>query len=262
MRDVRLLLVMSFAFTVLASWALAQDRRVEFQGSKISIHMDKQPLGLVIRYLMEKYDIPIGFEQATLDREHNDYNFDTNTPSTGVKNLTSSDGRVQARLTTSHSFKGKSHLITVDSDNAVLEDVMNTIVRQMKNYTWVINNGVINIFPKRARDDRFEKLLEMKVLNFTVQKGQPVSAITTEIMALPEFKKFLLENNLHFSGLRGGSDTLVRAQYGRFLENDIRLSNVTFRQLLNEATKIKRGGWILKRKLYSRPEEEHIDIDI
>lgn len=37
---------------------------------RITIRMESQPLGTVFRYLMEKYDIPIGFEQSVLDRDH------------------------------------------------------------------------------------------------------------------------------------------------------------------------------------------------
>ena len=42
--------------------------------------MENKPLGLFSDILIEKYDIPIGFEGLQLDKDHNDYNFEINAP--------------------------------------------------------------------------------------------------------------------------------------------------------------------------------------
>ena len=44
--------------------AFGQEKETDLKDKQITIKMDKQPLGLVFRYLMENYDVPIGFEQS------------------------------------------------------------------------------------------------------------------------------------------------------------------------------------------------------
>lgn len=254
---------MGFMFACLTSSLLAQEIRPDgLQNTKFTMKMDRQPIGLVFRELMERYDLLIGFEESILDRDHSDYNFDTNSPSTAARPLISADGKVPATLTASKSFKGKHRLITLNCENAPLQDVLDTIVGQMQNYTWEIQDGVVNIFPNRGRSDKFEQLLRTRVASFAVKKGQPVRAITEAIIDLPEFQDFLKENRFYFTGLRGGSDVLVRAQYGRPIPEDIRLSDVTFRELLNLTTKAKRGGWAIRMAPTTPLEFQQIDIDI
>ncbi len=255
---------MSLFLTVFAHTQFAQEQNpADINKLKISIHMDKQPLGLVFRELMERYNVPVGFEESDLNRNHRDYIFDTNIPSTGVGKLVSGDGKASITITTERTFEGRSRLFTVNLDDASIEKVMNTIVGQMENYTWKINDGVVNIFPKSAaRDKRFQELLNTRIENFAVVKGLPVATITAAIIALPEFQAFLKKENLRFTGWRAGSQLLNRSQYGRPLPDGIRLSNLTFRELLNKTTKIKGGGWILRLKPSSSSPPEQMDIDI
>ena len=79
---------------------------------------------------------------------------------------------------------------------------MNEIVRQMKNYKWEINDDVVNIFPTKGRDEKFEELLDIK--NYQVyfsEKVKVVRDIQLEyIKVLPELIKFISENNLYLLG--------------------------------------------------------------
>lgn len=234
----------------------------KLKGKQITIKMQNQPLGLVFRYLMENYDIQIGFEQSLLDKDHNEYNFETNLPAIAETKLQSVDGNVEMKLEVQLGFKAEKHPITVNFDNAKLEDVLNQIVRQMDNYEWEINNDVINIFPTQGRFEKFEKLLETKVTNFTLEKGKTVRDITTSIKELPEFYKFIDKNNLVFFGFRSGSVLRINAQYGRTVNAEMNFSNLTFRELLNKITKIKKGGWILRWIKTRTSGRELIDIDI
>ena len=240
-----------------------QEKEIDLKDKRITIKMEKQPLGLVFRYLMENYEIPIGFEESILDRNHIDYDFDTNLPAIATLKQQNADGSVKMTTTSEAAFKAKLHPITLDFENGNLKDVFNQIVKQMENYKWEINEGVVNIFPIKGRDERFEKLLELNIKKFTFEKGKTVQDITTNIVLLPEFRSFMKESNFHFSDFREGTNFVIKAQYGRTIDEGMDFSNLTFRELLNKATKIKKGGWILKWRYVSKTTgKEIIDIDI
>ncbi|HLA96406.1 MAG TPA: hypothetical protein VK612_11850 [Pyrinomonadaceae bacterium] len=240
-----------------------QESNGELKGKRITIKMEKRPLGSVLRYLMENYDIPIGFEQSILDRNHNEYDFDTNLPAIGSHRQQNADGSIKMTTTSEAIFKADLHPITLNFENVKLKYVFDRMVEQMENYKWEINNGVINILPFRGRDERFDRLLGLKINKFGLEKGKTVEDITTNITLLPEFRSFIRENKLSFHGFRTGINFVIKAQYGRIVDQQMDFSNLTFRELLNKVTKVKKGGWILKwRYISSTTGKELIDIDI
>lgn len=250
-------------FLMTTSFAFGQERESDLKNKRITIKVDKQPLGMVFRNLMENYNILIGFEQSILDRNHGEYAFESNLPATAEKTMESTDRRVKITLEVEQEFEAKLHPITVNIENGKLEDVFNQIVEQMENYKWEINDGVINIFPIKGRDKRFENFLGTNVKSFTFEKGKTVKDITSGIIRLPELYRFLKENQLNFNGTRTGAEIRLEAQYGRTIDAEMNFSNLTFRDLLNKITKIKKGGWILKWSGISpRTHGEYIDIDI
>ena len=243
--------------------AFGQEKEINLKYKRITIKMEKQPLGLVFRYLMENYDIPIGFEQSVLDRNQIDYYFDTNLPAVATHKQQNTDGSIKMTTTSETAFKAKLHPITLDFENGKFKDIFDQIVQQMENYKWEINDGVVNIFPIKGRDERFEKLLELKINKFTFEKGNTVQDITTNIVLLPEFQNFMKESNFYFSDFREGTNFVIKAQYGRTIDEGMNFSNLTFKELLNKVTKIKKGGWILKwRYVLKTSGKELIDIDI
>ncbi|MGQ0541663.1 MAG: hypothetical protein ACT4O9_07425 [Blastocatellia bacterium] len=134
---------------------------------------------------------------------------------------------------------------------------MNSIVKQMQNYSWEINDDVVIIFPIRGRDKRLERLLDVKVPSFAVGMGADVGSIQAELMLfLPEFEKFLAENNLDCRTDRPGSSF-----NSRILPDSMGFTDLTFKQLLNAIKKSKRGGWILQIKtLKDKPGKEFVEI--
>lgn len=242
---------------------LGQEKKIDLKDTRITIKMENQPLGKVFKYLMENYDIPIGFEQSILDRDHSDYDFYTNVPAAATHRMANADGSITVTTTGERIFKAELHPITVNAENEKLEEVFTQIVEQMLHYKWEINDGVVNIFPTQGRDERIEKLLELNIKKFTFEKGKTIEEITTSIQSLHEFLRFMYKNKLLFTGGRHGSNFLLTAQYGKTIEVGMDFSNLALRELLNKITKIKRGGWILKWKRMSvTTDEEHIDIDI
>jgi hypothetical protein len=251
-------------YLVGVSSAFGQEGGADLKDKRVTIRMEARALGDVFRYLMQNYDIPIGFEESVLDRGHSDYAFETNLPSEAKHRMQSTDGRAKAVTTARRVFEARFHPITLYVEDGTVEQVFDEIIRQMENYKWEINDGVVNIFPVKGRDKRFEELLGMNVERFTLEKGKTVDDITTNIMSLPEFRSFERKHKLHFTGARGGNaDFVLKAQYGRVIDAGMDFSNLTFRDLLNRITKVKRGAWRIRWKWISKTTgEEHIDIDI
>jgi hypothetical protein len=256
------LLVCALISLALTLAAYGQDNEVKLKDQRISIKMDKQPLGVVFRYMMENYDLLIGFEKSILDFGNSDFHFETNLSGEGRQSFEDKDSKWQIDVAVNRAFVAERTPITIDVNNERLEDVFNIIVGQMGNYKWEINDCVINITPIAGRDPRMEKLLKTKISKFTFEKGFPIKAITTQIKQLPEFRKFLAENKLYFTGVRTGPDVLLQQQYGRIINEEMNFSDLTFKELLNKITKVKRGGWIIRNKSRSGSEEGHIDIDL
>jgi hypothetical protein len=151
----------------------------------------------------------------------------------------------------------------VIAENKRLKEVFDAIVRQMEYYDWEINKDVVNIFPKKGRDQRLKKLLETNISSFKFEQGETIWQITKKIKELPEIGRFLNENNFYFSGERSGLVSILETQYGKKIDVEMNFSNITFKELLNKITKIKRGGWIIKNHGFSKTvRKEYIDIDI
>jgi hypothetical protein len=230
---------------------------------RVTLRADHQPFGRIVQLLMERYGLSVGFEQSKLDRGHSEYDFHTNLPGKVATQSKVGDGAVVASTTSEQIFKADFHPITIDVRDASLERVMNEIVRQMDNYRWELNQGVVNIVPMKERDSRFEKLLSLNIEKFKIEKGNSVDQITEAILSLPEFRKFVAENNFRVSSVREGFTFVTKAKYGRPLEKTMEFSNLSLRDLLNRITNEKGGGWILKWKRFSNESgKDVIDIDI
>jgi hypothetical protein len=241
----------------------AQKKEIKLEDMRITIKMEKQPLGFVFRYLMENYEIPIGYEQSILDRQHIDFLFHTNLPAVATFKQQNADGSIKMTHISETAFQAKLYPITVNFQNGKLKDVFDKIIEQMQNYKWEINDGVVNIIPVNGRDERFAKLLELPIESFTFKKGETVLDISKKIQAAREFRLFMGKNKLFFIPYRAGSDFVIEAQYGRKVDEEMNFSNLKLRDLLNKITKIKKGGWILRWKYYSKQHDlEFIDIDI
>lgn len=231
-----------------------QKKESEIKDRRVTIQMTQKPLYTIFVRLLNKYDIAIGFEESILDRGHQHYVFETNIATDEWKAKYSRDKEILPAV-----IPFSQHLITLDFKDARLEEVLDSIVKQMENYGWEINNDVVNIFPIRGRDLRLKKLLDSKVNDFVVGAGEKVESIQTELMLfLPEFNAFLEENNLEGDCERSATDTIG---LDRILPDGMRFSGLTFKELLNAITKSKRGGWILQIKTHKEfPGREFVEI--
>jgi hypothetical protein len=212
---------------------------------RITIQMTNKPLYDVFVKLMYDYDVPIGFEESTLDSEHDDYYFQTIMPRQDGKAAFDPEPGSLSR-----SLDIKGHLISVNVKDAPLKDVLDQIVSQMRFYRWTINDDVVNIFPIKGRDQIFEKLLNLKIREFKFAKDKELGMIQpTFAFGMPELKRFLVENNAVTE-----SDRYVPKYADSPIPVELYFTDLTFKELLNRITRSKRGGWILRRDKRHRPE--------
>lgn len=262
MSYIKKLLIFSLIFLIVPNLAFGQQEEIKLVDKKITIKMEKQPLGEIFRYLMKNYDILIGFERSNLDMGNTDYFFDTTLSEPKASKFNAQDG-LKIKITAETYFIARNHPIIVIAENKSLKEVFDTIVKQMKYYNWEINEDVVNIFPKNGRDQRIKKLLETNINSFKFEKSETIWQITKNIKELPEIEKFLNENNFYFSGIRTGLVDILETQYGKKINVEMNFSNKTFKELLNKITKVKRGGWIIKNHGFSTSvQKDYIVIDI
>lgn len=228
------------AFTLLGLVTVyGQAPRSSLKDKQISLKLVNRPLFDAFIRLIYDYDIAIGFEQSLLDDKHDDYFFQTNVPFGESETLT-----VNGRKTNIGGMRPaiSNHLITLEFENARLEDVLNEIVRQMKNYDWVIEDDIVNIFPIRGRDSNLENLLKINVQQFLVPKGVEVGNIEGFIIyTVPEFKTFFAKYGLTYHSFKP-----LPWFDDRPLPEKLGFTNLSFKELLNSITRSKRGGWILR----------------
>lgn len=237
---------------VMSPGVLGQEGKVALKDKRITIQMTQKSLYTVFWRLIQKYDVAIGLEESSLDKDHWNYLFETNVGRGRLKPEPSSDIEPLGLVP-----RVSENLITVNFKDARLEEVMDAIVKQMENYDWEINNDVVNIYPKRGRDDRLKKLLDTRVRVFAVGMGDEVGSIQAQLMLFqPEFRAFLKENNLEAMTDRAGP--LFER---RILPDGMAFTDKTFKELLNAITKSKRGGWILQIKIQKdKPGREFVEI--
>ena len=134
--------------------ALGQETASELKDKKITIHKENASLSEIFSELIVKYDVAIGFEGSTLDNDHTDYLFKTAVPYK-LKEVVFVDGEIPI----------EKYWFTINADHERLEDVLNEIIPQLKNYKWEINDDVVNIIPIKGRDKRYQALLELNIKN-------------------------------------------------------------------------------------------------
>jgi hypothetical protein len=138
-----------------------------------------------------------------------------------------------------------------DFKGGTLSEFLTGFVAQHQEYTWEINDGVLNIFPKeKYRDPVFKKLLGTQLKTFSIPEKTSCWALEDALISTPEIKKALEAHALQVSG-RNFSGTYL-PQLGRNFRLDI--SNTTLESLLN--TVIKQSPvarmWFIKRYSYDR----------
>lgn len=158
-----------------------------------NFRIDTDSIGVVFSDLSLIYDVPIGLEIAAHDNESERY--------------------------------------SVDFKKGTVTQLLTQFVTQHPQYTWKIEEGVVNIFPKDGyRDRMFEDILATRMEKFSVNKNTSCWNFIESLFTKPELKTILEANKTTHRG-RAPSG-FYSPQLGRGFTLDV--SDLTLRSLLNK----------------------------
>ena len=139
----------------------------------------------------------------------------------------------------------KERNLSVRLKAGTVKDVLDAVANQCPDYTWELNDEVINVFPKRPnRDPLLENILAVKLKAFAIEEGTARIEFTKAVVSSHELSSLLKANGLN-------------VEYEIFSKHDIgalgrgfsvNVSHVTVKSLLNQV--IKRSEtkyWLLNR---------------
>lgn len=202
--------------------------------TRISLSLKRAKLCEVFGHLLQFHGIRIGLEGSTLDNDHVDWTFNT---LLHPERVWKPGIRFPCFV-----VKNEDRLFTIDVRDEPLEDLMDTIVSRMENYAWEVNEGVVNIYPIKGRDERFRRLLETRISKFSIAADARMHEIRKAIFELPEVKAFVKANALKAYAPSASTERGGWQKIGEPLE----FADLTLKQLLNRITVKKGGGWIVR----------------
>ena len=141
------------------------NRKIELDDSNITMLF-------VLGKLAYKYRVPIGFERTTdyYEKLRGQMDFE--------------NGEVKWKNNNFHIKSG------------TLEEILNSIIAQEPQYKWELRDGVINVFPIKARDSFLKAFLETKIIDFYPEKGISKFKVRDAIIDLPNVKTLLKKENV------------------------------------------------------------------
>src|ERR1051325_11656606 len=161
-----------------------------------NVRIEAQSVGSLFSELSLSYGIPIGLETALNDDEIVMYRID---------------------------FK-----------RGTLANLLTQFTAQHEEYSWEINDGVVNIFPKdNYRDVLSREMLETNVGSFSVKEKTSCSALAKSLVNTPEIKQVLEGSGATYRE-RGFTGT-YSPQVGQTFTLEV--SNATLKAILNKVIK-------------------------
>jgi hypothetical protein len=127
-----------------------------------------------------------------------------------------------------------------------LTDLLNQFTDMHRQYSWNINNGVVNVFPKNNfRDFVITDLLNVQISNFSVKANSSCWAFVESLLNTAEVQNALKMYGMNRSKLNFGGGYFP--QLGRQFSFDV--SNRTVRQILNQVISQSQIAkiWLVKK---------------
>jgi hypothetical protein len=123
-----------------------------------------------------------------------------------------------------------SNRYRVELSEGTIADLMGQIIRQNERYDWLIENGVVNIFPLHQYRDAFlAELLKVRFGSFVVKKASDCWKLENDLVNTSEIKAVL---NAHGMRSTGADFTgFYIPQLGQ--EFSLKASDTTLKALLN-----------------------------
>jgi len=162
-KTIWMVIICGAAIVPLLNTAVAQESEMNRDLSAVkleNVHLKSGTLSQALSRLSVSYDIPIGLEVSLNDED---------VP------------------------------VIADFDKVSVKDLLNHIFDKNRNYTWKVNDGVINVFPVgNDRDRVIDKLLETEIGHFSVEPGSACSEVAASLVNTPELKNFLATYKLSY----------------------------------------------------------------
>lgn len=122
-----------------------------------------------------------------------------------------------------------SNRYRIELSEGTLADLMGQLMSQNERYDWLIENGVVNIFPRdKYRDALLAELLAVRIRSFAINKNSDCWKLQNDLINTPELKAVIethgMQTGTNFSGF-------YIPQLGRNFS--LRASDTTLRALLN-----------------------------
>jgi len=122
-----------------------------------------------------------------------------------------------------------SNRYRVELSEGTVADLMGQIISQNERYDWIIENGVVNVFPRdKYRDSFLAELLTVRIGSFVVEKNSDCWKLQNDLVNKPEIKAVI---DAH--GIRVGTNFsgFYIPQLGR--DFSLKVSDITLKTLLN-----------------------------
>jgi len=138
----------------------------------------------------------------------------------------------------------------VELSEGTVADLISKIISQNERYDWLIENGVVNIFPRdKYRDAFLAELLTVRIGSFAVNKNSDCWKLQNDLVNTPEIKAVLdahrMQTGINFSGA-------YIPQLGR--QFSLKVSDTTLKALLNRIVRESplARTWVIKTDNSSR----------
>ena len=122
----------------------------------------------------------------------------------------------------------------VELKEGTLADLMDQLVTQNPRYDWLIDNGVVNLFPRDKYRDKFlNELLNVRIGKFAIKKNTDCWTLQKDLVEIPEVREMMEAYAMHPVGTNFTGFHIP--QLGRNFSLDT--SNTTLKTLLNRIVK-------------------------
>jgi hypothetical protein len=174
-------------------------------------------IGTVFTELIRNHCVSVGFEYSSTNLSRTEFEFRVSPTFNGYPKAT----------------KGKS---TIVGNFSKIEFLLNMMVSEMPGYKWEINDETVNFVPIKDRDAEIQELLNFKINKFHIEKDADSSTLREKLKSAVKSKTDVVFNPQIISDSR---DYKMR--------EELNLSDITLKELLNKISKMKLGGWVIRR---------------
>ena len=139
----------------------------------------------------------------------------------------------------------------VELKEGTVSDLMGQIISQNERYDWLIQNGVVNIFPRdKYRDVFLAELLKVRIGNFVINKNSDCWRLENDLVSTKEIKAVIDAHGMQSFG--ADFTGFYIPQLGP--DFSLKVSDITLKALLNRIIKESplARNWIISTDSPSR----------